>query len=74
MMMELQGGDWRFIQSALKAVKAPINAEGLGVDPEEVIEALMLAPKIRPDRYTILGERGLTREAAINLATRTEVI
>ena len=74
MMMELQGGDWRFIQSALKAVKAPINAEGLGVDPEEVIEALRLAPKIRPDRYTILGERGLTREAAINLATRTEVI
>lgn len=74
MMMELQGGDWRFIQSALKAVKAPINAEGLGVDPEEIIEALMLAPKIRPDRYTILGERGLTREAAINLATRTEVI
>ena len=74
MMMELQGGDWRFIQSALKAVKAPINAEGLGVDPEEIIEALMLAPKIRPDRYTILGERGLTREAAVNLATRTEVI
>jgi len=34
----------------------------------------MLAPKIRPDRYTILGERGLTREAAVNLATRTEVI
>ncbi len=74
MMMYLQGGDWRFIQSALKAVKAPINAEELGIAPEEIIEALTIAHKIRPDRYTILGDRGLSEEAAISLATKTEVI
>jgi len=74
MMMHLHGGDWKFIQSTLKAVKAPTNAQDLGIDPEDIIDALTIAHTIRPERYTILGDNGLTREAAINLATKTEVI
>lgn len=74
MMMHLHGGDWEFIRDTLKKMKAPTTAYELGIDPEHIIDALTTAHKIREDRYTILGDRGLTREAAESLATKTEVI
>ncbi len=73
MMMYLHGGDWREIRDALKKVKAPTTAEELNLDSEEVIEALMISPTIRK-RYTILGEKKLTRDVAINIARKTGVI
>ncbi|MCL2687396.1 MAG: NAD(P)-dependent glycerol-1-phosphate dehydrogenase [Methanobrevibacter sp.] len=74
MMMNLHGGDWEFIKSALTDMKAPTNAYELGIDSEDIIEALTLAHTIRPERYTILGERGLSRDAAEKLAVKTGVI
>jgi len=74
MMMYLHGGDWKFIRDTLKTIGAPTNAEELGVDSEIIIEALLNAHKIRPERYTILGDNGLSFDAAKNLATKTEVI
>jgi glycerol-1-phosphate dehydrogenase [NAD(P)+] len=38
------------------------------------VEALVHATEIRPDRYTILGENGLTEDAARALAKKTGVI
>jgi glycerol-1-phosphate dehydrogenase [NAD(P)+] len=74
MMMYLHGGDWQRVQSALRTIGAPTSAKELGVTPEEVVEALVLAHTLRPERYTILGDNGLTREAAERLANRTGVI
>ena len=74
MMMHLHGGNWRSIQNILKTIGAPTTAAELGVDDDEIIEALTIAHTIRPERYTILGDNGLTREAAIKLAKKTEVI
>ena len=74
MMMHLHGGDWKFIQSALKAVKAPTNIKELGITEDELIQALVMANSIRPERYTILGDNGITEEAAIELAIKTEVL
>lgn len=74
MMMHLHGEDWQFIRDALKKMHAPTTAEELGIDPEHIIEALTIAHTIRKERYTILGDRGLTREAAEKLAIKTEVI
>ncbi|WP_409200857.1 NAD(P)-dependent glycerol-1-phosphate dehydrogenase [Methanobrevibacter sp. DSM 116169] len=74
MMMHLHGGDWKFIKDNLAKIGAPTTAEELGVDPEIIIEALLNAHKIRPDRYTILGDNGLSCDAARNLAIKTEVI
>ena len=74
MMMWLHGGDWEMIRRTLKTVGAPTNAYELGIEPKYIIEALTIAHKIRPDRYTILGTQGLTREAAERLAKETEVI
>jgi glycerol-1-phosphate dehydrogenase [NAD(P)+] len=74
MMMHLHGEEWQFIRDALKRMHAPTTAEELGIEPEYIIEALTTAHSIRKERYTILGDRGLTREAAEKLAIKTEVI
>ncbi len=74
MMMYLHGGDWKFIRDTLKVIKAPTTAREVGIEPEYIIEALRIAHTIRSERYTILGDRGLTLEAAENLAIKTGVI
>jgi glycerol-1-phosphate dehydrogenase [NAD(P)+] len=74
MMMYLHGEDWEEIRDALEAVGAPTTAKGLHIPKKVIIEALIRAQEIRPDRYTILGENGLTRDAAKKLAKITGVI
>jgi glycerol-1-phosphate dehydrogenase [NAD(P)+] len=74
MMLYLHGADWRKIRTALHTIGAPTTARELGVTPEEIVESLVLAHSIRPERYTILGDNGLTREAAERLALVTGVI
>ena len=74
MMMYLHGADWKRLKNALLTIGAPTTARELGVRNEEVVKALVMAHSIRPDRYTILGDNGLTREAAERLATTTGVI
>jgi glycerol-1-phosphate dehydrogenase [NAD(P)+] len=73
MMMYLHGGDWRGIRDALHKVGAPTTAAQLGVPKEVVVEALVRAHLNRPDRYTILGDKGLSREAAQDLVRVTGV-
>ncbi len=74
MMSYLHGMKWSRIKRVLKRVGAPTTAHELGIPDKYIIEALLIAPRIRPERYTILGEKGLTREAAIELAKITGVI
>ncbi len=74
MMMYLHGGDWKQIRQALSEIGAPITAAGLSIGREEVIRALTEAHSIRPERYTILGDRGLSPEAAEKIAALTGVI
>lgn len=73
-MMYLHGGDWKEIKRALQAVDAPTTARGLEIEEDEVIEALMHAPEIRPGRYTILGNRKMSKDAAEEAAKETGVI
>ena len=74
MMMYLHGGNWQYIRDTLRMIKAPTTADDLKIEPEYIIEALTVAHTIRKDRYTILGDRGLTFEAATALASTTGVI
>ncbi|MFQ6106965.1 MAG: NAD(P)-dependent glycerol-1-phosphate dehydrogenase [Thermoplasmata archaeon] len=74
MMMYLHGGDWERIRDALLTIGAPTTARSLGVTDDEIIEALVHAHKINKERYTILGDGGLTHEAAEHLASITKVI
>jgi glycerol-1-phosphate dehydrogenase [NAD(P)+] len=73
MMARLHNINWRQIRETLKRVGAPTTAEELGVEPQHVIDSLVRAAEIRPDRYTILDERTLTSETAKTLAKTTGV-
>jgi len=72
-MMYLHGGDWRMIRNALSQVGAPTSAKQLGLDGGTIVEALVRAHKIRPERYTIL-DTGLDRRAAAKAAECTGII
>lgn len=74
MMTYLHGGDWKRVRGALMKIGAPVDAEGLGVMDEDIVEALMNAHKIRKDRFTILGTSGLTKQSAEHVAKETLVI
>ncbi len=74
MMAYLHKLRWRRIREVLRRVGAPVTAAELGVSAEDVVEALTIAHQVRPERYTILGEKGLTRASAEKLARVTQVI
>jgi glycerol-1-phosphate dehydrogenase [NAD(P)+] len=74
MMTHLYGENWQRIRDVLKEIGAPTTAKELGIKDEQIIEALTYAHKINPARYTILGDSGLTYEAAERLALVTHVI
>ncbi|MCD6208489.1 MAG: NAD(P)-dependent glycerol-1-phosphate dehydrogenase [Methanosarcinales archaeon] len=73
MMMYLHGGNWQRIRDALRTIGAPTTACELGIPDRCVVDALVHAARVRPERYTILGA-GLTRDAAENVARITGVI
>ena len=74
MMAKLHGMDWRRVRSALRNVGAPVEASQVGIDDSKVVQSLMKASSIRPDRYTILSRRKLDRKGAASLAKSTGVI
>ncbi|MFX1562846.1 MAG: NAD(P)-dependent glycerol-1-phosphate dehydrogenase [Promethearchaeota archaeon] len=74
MMAYLHGISWEDIRNALAAVGAPTTAKGLDIEPSYIIQALKEAHGINPSRYTILGDRGITEEAAKRLARITSII
>ena len=74
MMMYLHGGNWQKIRDALETIGAPTNISGLELTREDIIQALVNAHDIKPERYTILGYHGLTEDAAETLAEKTGVI
>lgn len=74
MIAKLQGQNWKEIVKTLKDVGAPTTAKQIGVTPEQVVDALMIAQDLRPERYTILKEIDMTERRAKNLAKSTKVI
>ncbi|MMZ71720.1 NAD(P)-dependent glycerol-1-phosphate dehydrogenase [compost metagenome] len=58
----------------MKKIGLPTTAEEIGIPIETIVKALTIAHKIRPNRYTILGEKGLTEEAAWRLVRETGII
>jgi glycerol-1-phosphate dehydrogenase [NAD(P)+] len=71
--MALHGGDWQRIRNALDTIGSPVTCKGLNVTREELIEAMTTAHTIS-NRYTILGESGITERAAERIAVMTQVL
>ena len=74
LISKLQGQDWKKIVTMLKNVGAPTTAKQIGLKPEILAKALVIAPSLRPDRYTILNKVKMTKEKAIQLAKSTGVL
>ena len=74
LMACLHGLDWRRIRAKLGEVGAPTTADELRVEPEDIVESLVNARSVRPERYTILTQAKLTRKSAKTLAQKTGVI
>jgi len=74
MMAKLQKGDWEVVRAALKNVHAPVTAAELGLKEDLVVEALVRASSIRPERYTVLSKFKLDRQKSMSLAGSTGVI
>jgi glycerol-1-phosphate dehydrogenase [NAD(P)+] len=70
----LYKADWRSIKKTLKQLEAPTTAEELDVKDADVVKALEIAPKIRPERYTILHKLNLGAEACEKTARATGII
>ena len=74
MMAYLHKRDWKGIKATLKEVGAPTTAKDLGIEPEHVIQALVMARTVRPERYTILDKKRLSYDSAKEIACATGVI
>jgi glycerol-1-phosphate dehydrogenase [NAD(P)+] len=74
MMAKLHGLNWEAIRESLQTIGAPVNVQELKIDRDIVIDALVKAQSIRPNRYTILGKHKLTKRKATDLAESTSVI
>ena len=61
-------------ENALQRVNCPTNIHDLGISDDEMIEAINLAPTIRPDRYTILNTTDLDRDNIHKLLSDTNCI
>jgi glycerol-1-phosphate dehydrogenase [NAD(P)+] len=59
----LYKSNWQKIRNTLKQIGAPTTAAELGVKDAEIVKALELAAKIRPERYTILNKLNLDYSA-----------
>jgi glycerol-1-phosphate dehydrogenase [NAD(P)+] len=70
----MQRLDWQGVRKALKDVKAPTKAKEIDVTDEQVVEALVTAASIRPDRYTVLTQLKLGATKAREVAEETGVI
>ncbi|MEM1645283.1 MAG: NAD(P)-dependent glycerol-1-phosphate dehydrogenase [Ignisphaera sp.] len=69
----LHGRNWKKVKGVQKAIGAPTTAKELGITVDQLIEALTIAHTIRPERYTILGEKGISREAAEEIIKTTKL-
>ncbi len=72
--MFLHGGDWKKLVSVFKTLNISLKSSDYGLTDEEVIDALSTAHKIRPERYTILGESDLSHNAAQRALEITTII
>jgi glycerol-1-phosphate dehydrogenase [NAD(P)+] len=66
--------NWQRIKNVLKQIGAPTTASELGVKDVDLVKALEVAAKIRPERYTILQKLNLNFDACEKTAKATGVI
>ena len=72
--MFLHWGDWKSLVSTYSKFGLSIKARDYGIPEDLMIEAVRTAHRIRKERYTILGEVDLSREASQNALYITGIL
>jgi len=73
-MSRLHGIDWREIRNSLKRLGGPVTAKEINVDEDQLIEAMELARRIRPERFTILNRVELTKIQCQNILSEIGIL
>jgi len=55
----LQGGNWQRQREFLMKASLPVKSFDIGISPDDFLKVLVIAPTIRPERYTILEKLSL---------------
>ena len=74
MMAKLHGLDWEIIAETLENVGAPTTAKQIKLNAHQVVNSLLIAQSLRPDRYTILTKVKLDKHSAMDLAKSVKVL
>jgi glycerol-1-phosphate dehydrogenase [NAD(P)+] len=74
MMAKLHGLDWEIIAETLENVGAPTTAKQIKLNEHHVVNSLVIAQSLRPDRYTILTKVKLDKQSALELAKSVNVL
>jgi glycerol-1-phosphate dehydrogenase [NAD(P)+] len=74
MMAKLHGLDWENIVETLALFGAPTRGEQINLTEDEVVQSLVLASSLRPERFTILNREKLDKCKAASLAKAVKVI
>jgi len=74
MMAKLHNVDWENIVETLERVGAPTKAKQIRLNEMQLVESLLAAQSLRPDRYTILSKTNLNKSSAFELARSVKVI
>jgi len=73
-MSKLYGMDFERIISVLENVKAPVKANQINLSEKDIVQSLLIAQGMRPERYTILSKTKLDKKSAYELAKSAKVI
>ena len=73
-MSYLHGKDWKSIKQSLEIAGCPTTAKGLKMDSDLMLNALMKAKEIKPERYTIIDHINFDMKIARNALETTGVI
>jgi glycerol-1-phosphate dehydrogenase [NAD(P)+] len=74
MMAKLHGLDWEVIAKTLENVGAPTTAKQIKLNEDQVVNSLLIAQSLRPDRYTILTKVKLDKQSALDLAKSVNIL
>lgn len=73
-MSRLHGINWMEIRDSLKRLGGPVTAKEISVDEDQLIEAINLARRIRPERFTILNRVELTKGQCQSILSETGIL
>ncbi len=74
MMAKLHDLDFDEVRSSLMSISSPVKSSEIGATENEIVKALVLARKIRADRYTVLNEANLNDASARELASSVGIL